>query len=138
MKSDLYINLLEADTMDNEILPSEHPSFLDQVIIFGSDTLGEGSEDLGEILIRGYIYSLAECRPYPKALLFINSAVKLTISGSNVLSSIRKMESQGVQILSCGTSLDFYNIKDQLCVGGVTNMYDIVQIINSAKNTIRL
>ncbi len=88
---------------------------------------------LGAISIR-----LTEVEPYPKALLFLNSGVNLTVTDSPVIEHLRVLESKGVEILSCGTCLDYFNLKDKLGVGGVTNMYTIVETMNKAKNTISL
>ncbi len=132
----LDTNSMEIKSAD--VLGENNSTLLNQVIVFGSDKFGEGNAELGEILIKGYIYSLMECPPYPKAMLFINSGVKLTALDSPVIEDLRELESKGVEILSCGTCLDFYNIKDKLCVGGVTNMYAIVEMMNSAGNTIKI
>ena len=57
---------------------------------------------------------------------------KLTVQGSDVLDDLKKLESKGVQILVCGTCLNYFEIKDKLAVGIVSNMYDIVEIMSSA------
>ena len=44
------------------------------------------------------------------------------------------MQENGTQIVSCGTCLDFYNLKDQVKVGTIGNMYDIVDSLNQATN----
>ena len=62
----------------------------------------------------------------------------MTIEDSEVLEHLRILESEGVEILSCGTCLYYYHIKDKLAVGGVTNMYTIVDTMNNAKNTVKL
>lgn len=121
-----------------EVLPEGKPNFKDLVLLIGNDKLGDGEDQLGEILMKGYMYTLTENKPYPKALLFVNRGVYLTIEDSEVLEHIRTLEAEGVEVLSCGTCLDYYHIKDKLAVGGVTNMYTIVDTMNSAKNTVRL
>lgn len=132
-----YIEIFKGEGMGAEIMGEQKPSLQDLVILFATDKLGQGDDTLGEVLMKGYIYSLTECKPYPKALLFINSAVNLTVEGSSVLENLRDLEKLGVEILSCGTCLDFFHLKDKLGVGGVTNMYSIVEITNGAKNTIK-
>jgi len=103
-----------------------------------NDKLGDGDAQLGEILMKGYMYTLTENKPYPKSILFVNRGVFLAVEGSEVLDHIRTLESEGVEILSCGTCLDYYHIKDKLSVGGVSNMYTIVDTMNNAKNTVTL
>lgn len=112
--------------------------FKDTVILFSKDRLGDGSEELGKILVKGFIYSLTESTPFPSTLLFLNGGVRLTVKDSPVLDDLKKLESEGVEILSCGTCLDFFKLKDALAVGGVTNMYTIVEKMKNATNTITL
>ncbi|WP_432405896.1 sulfurtransferase-like selenium metabolism protein YedF [Wukongibacter sp. M2B1] len=137
VNGDYYVNISKG-ILENDFIPENRPSNRDLVILLGKDSMGEGSDELGKVLIKGYFYTLTESKPFPKAILFVNSAVKLTTEGSEVIEHIRKLESEGVEILSCGTCLDYFNIKDKLIVGGVSNMYTIVEKMNEAKNTIRL
>jgi selenium metabolism protein YedF len=88
--------------------------------------------------MKGFIYTLTESKPYPKALLFVNSGVRLTTEGAEVIGYLRQLEGEGVEILSCGTCLDYFNLKNKLLVGGVSNMYTIVEKMNGAKNTIKI
>ncbi len=110
----------------------------DLVVLISTDKFGEGSEELGKLLMKSYVYALTEVMPQPTALIFLNSGVKLTIKDSEVIDHIRTLESRGVEVLSCGTCLDYYKIKDQLAVGGISNMYTIVEKLNNAGNTIKL
>ncbi len=135
--NNFYVNIYK-DMVSNEFIPEKKNNTQDLVILIGKDTMGEGSNELGEILMKGYIYTLTESKPYPKSILFINAGVKLTTDGSEVINHIRKLEAAGVEILSCGTCLDYFNLKDKLIVGGVTNMYTIVERMNGAKNTLKL
>ena len=105
-----------------------------EVVLIGSNLLGSGDEELGRILMKGFIYTLSETKPYPKKMLFINTGVKLTAENEEAIENLKKMEAEGVEILSCGTCLDFYNIKDNLAVGRVANMYDIVEALKQNPN----
>lgn len=136
--SDFYIDIYKGELLAKEIMPEKKPSIYETVIVVGKDKLGEGNDELGEVLMNGYFYTLTEVEPYPKAILFLNGGVNLTIEGSKVLEHLRILESQGVEILSCGTCLDYYMAKDKLAVGGVSNMFTIVEHMNKAKNTIRI
>lgn len=108
------------------------------VIIIGNDKLGAGSDELGSILMKSYLYALSESENPPSDLIFLNSGVKLAIEGSDCLSSIKALSEKGVNIMSCGTCLDFYNLKDKLAVGEITNMYTIVEKMNKSGNTIKI
>lgn len=50
---------------------------------------------------------------------------------------LKKMEAQGVEILTCGTCLNFYGLTDKLAVGSVTNMYTIVEKLAGAGKVIK-
>lgn len=108
----------------------------DLVILVTKNYFGEGDLELGKILIRSYIYALTEVQPYPKSILFLNSGVNLVVEGSESVEHLRSLEANGVEILSCGTCLDYYRLKDKLVVGGISNMYTMVEKLNGTKNTI--
>jgi selenium metabolism protein YedF len=108
------------------------------VILISNDKLGLGDDKLGITLMKSYLYALSESDVLPSDLLFINSGVKLTLETSDCLDSIKKLKEKGVNILSCGTCLDFYNLKEKLAVGEITNMYTIVEKMNTADKTISL
>lgn len=116
----------------------EPNTFKDTTIIIGSDKMGDGSEELGKILMKGFLYTLTESIPYPSTILFFNDGVKLTVEGSESLEDLKNLEEQGVEILSCGTCLNYYEIADKLQVGEVTNMYTIVEKMKNATNTITI
>lgn len=107
-------------------------------IVISNDKLGLGDDTLGTALMKSYMYALTESDNLPCDLLFLNAGVKLAVEGSDCLDSIKTLKEKGVNILSCGTCLDFYGLKEKLAVGEITNMYTIVEKMNSADNTIKL
>ncbi len=109
-----------------------------KVVVFSSRTMGKGSEELGEILIKSFIYTLTESTPYPSTMIFYNGGVYLTCEGSPVLEDLKKLEKEGVEIISCGTCLDYYNLKDKLQVGEISNMYTIYDKMRDAANIINI
>lgn len=110
----------------------------DTVYVMTQDVVGHGNRELGAVLMKGLIYTLLETTPLPKALLFMNAGILLTVEGSPVLAHLSQMAQDGVEILSCGTCLDYYEVKDKLAVGGVTNMYTIVETMSAAGKVITL
>lgn len=110
----------------------------DKVVVFSSNTMGKGSEELGKVLIKSFIYTLTETSPYPATLIFYNGGVHLTCEGSPVLEDLKKLEDEGVEIISCGTCLDYFNIKDKLQVGQISNMYTIYDKMANAGNIINI
>ncbi|MBO0469563.1 sulfurtransferase-like selenium metabolism protein YedF [Enterococcus sp. DIV0242_7C1] len=114
---------------------SEQPD-QELVIAFGRKTMGEGDPDLGEILLKNFIYSLTELETPPEHLLFFNSGAYLTNKGSNALKDLHRLEEKGTQISTCGACLDFYQIKESLAIGEITNMYGITEVMAQAKKVI--
>lgn len=106
--------------------------------VIGKNTLGSGSEKLGALLMKSFIFTISETKPYPSFMIFLNGGVKLTTQGSESIEDLMKLEKAGVKIVSCGTCLDFFEIKGKLLVGEVSNMYDIVETINNSDNTIMI
>ena len=128
-----YIKIKKAD---GAMKPERKENSI--VIVITSDKLGQGAEELGKVLMKSYTYALTETTPLPKAVLFLNSGVKLTVEGSEVLKNIKKLEDSGVEIVSCGTCLDFYQLKEKLQLGIVGNMYSIIEKMNSAGKVINI
>ena len=108
----------------------------DLIYIIPTETLGHGDGDLGRILMKSFVKTILEVSPLPREIFFYNSGVKLTAKGSEVIEPLKELAEMGVKILSCGTCLDFYNLKKELQVGEVTNMYNIVESMITAKKTI--
>ncbi len=107
------------------------------VILVTSDKLGE-EEELGRLLMKGFLSTLKEASRRPSKLLFMNTGVFLTAEGSPVLEVLRELETQGVEIYSCGTCLDYFRLKDKLAVGQITNMYDTVENLTGASLVVRV
>jgi selenium metabolism protein YedF len=100
--------------------------------------LGTGDEELGFILMKAFLNTLWDVSPRPTKIMFLNDGVRLTTEGSDVLDVLHLLENEGVEIFSCGTCLEFYEIKDKLQVGQVTNMYDTVDSLLSAGKIIKI
>lgn len=108
------------------------------VVAVDSDTMGRGDEELGHILMKGLIYALAHQDRVPQKMIFFNGGAHLTCEGSDSLEDIKELESRGTTILTCGTCLDFYGIREKLAVGGVTNLYEIAEVISSQPGVVTL
>lgn len=109
----------------------------DQVVVISSSTMGNGNDELGAVLIKGFLYALSQQDTLPGTILFYNGGVKLACEGSASLEDLKSMEAQGVEILACGTCLNFYELTDHLAVGSVTNMYEIVERMTQARQVIK-
>jgi len=102
------------------------------VIVIPENKMGRGNDELGTVLIKAFLHTVAGQAKKPDVMIFYNTGVKLTVQGSDVLEDLKQLESEGVQILVCGTCLNYFEIKDKLAAGVVSNMYDIVEIMSNA------
>ena len=122
---------------DEVIACSVTPGAAGTVVVFDGTTMGRGDEALGKTLLKGFVYALSQLDTLPETLLFYNGGASLTCEGSPVLDDLRSMETQGAELLTCGTCLDYYGLKDSLRVGAVTNMYTITEKLAGAVRIIK-
>ena len=107
------------------------------IAVLSANTMGNGEEQLGKLLMKSFIFALTKQDQLPETILCYNSGAYLTCEGSDSLEDLKSLEAEGVKILTCGTCLDFYNLKEKLAVGGVTNMYEIIEIMENAGTIVR-
>lgn len=107
------------------------------VVVLSANVMGGGEEKLGKALMKAFVFALTKQDILPETVMCYNSGAYLTCEGSDSLEDFRALEAEGVNIMTCGTCLDFYGIKEKLAVGTVTNMYDIVETMENAKSVIR-
>ncbi|OPX98093.1 MAG: SirA-like protein [Syntrophorhabdus sp. PtaU1.Bin002] len=109
-----------------------------RVLVFVSgETMGQGSDELGQILMRSFLYTLKELKPMPWRIIFVNSGVKLAVEGSPYIDTLNELAAQGTDIISCGTCLDYFQIKDKVRTGRISNMYEIESSFLEATNVIK-
>lgn len=107
------------------------------VVVIASDGMGEPEKELGKILLKGFLYSLAHAELLPDVVLFYNGGAKLTTADSPVLEDLKLLDQVGVKLLTCGTCMKFQNLGEKPAVGGVTNMYEITETMLHAARLIR-
>ena len=134
-----------GDHAENEQTPAEEETVVctpdarkgNKVIVISANQMGSGSEELGKTLLKGFLYAVTQQEELPKTMLFYNSGVYMTCEDSPSLEDLKSLEAQGANIMSCGTCLNYYGLTDQLKVGSVTNMYDIVETMEQADSIIK-
>lgn len=107
------------------------------VVVLSSDKMGEGDEALGTVLMKGFIYALTGRDELPDTVLMYNNGAKLSVEGSDFLEDLKLLESQGVEILTCGTCLNHYGLTEKLAVGSITNMYVICEKMMEAGRVVK-
>jgi selenium metabolism protein YedF len=107
------------------------------VVYVSSEGMGRGSDELGATLMAAFLDTLSQFKDELTHLIFVNAGAKLTVEGSPVLGQIRQLEEMGIEVLVCGTCLNFYGIADKLVVGSVSNMFAIIETLSMAGRIIR-
>jgi len=113
----------EVDIADN---PARNSAY---IVVFSSEKMGEGNDDLGLILTKSFITTLLESELKPAYMLFYNSGVKLATEGSIVEEGLAKLEKSGVKLLLCGTCVNFFNLKKEIRIGIISNMYEMSEVM---------
>jgi selenium metabolism protein YedF len=126
----------EAIAADEKAYCASEPPKRTHVIVFKSDTMGNGPAELGTILMKAFVNTIKEVKPLPGHLVFYNTGVHLVVEGSALAGPLSELEQVGVKILACGTCLDYFNLKSKLKVGIVSNMYTILEAVSNAGNVI--
>ena len=106
------------------------------IVVINTDSVGHGDEKLGKILLKSFIYSLTGQDVLPEYILLYNGGVKLTVEDSDSFQDLKDLEETGVKIMSCGICLDYYDLKDKMSVGEVTNMFRIVELMRTANRVV--
>ena len=115
-----------------EINPGTGPN----VFVIASDTMGKGNDELGAALMKAFIHTISDLEKLPDTLIFYNTGVKLAVKDSDVIDDLNKLENAGVEILICGTCANFFNIKEDVSAGIISNMYDIAGTMSRAEKIV--
>jgi len=133
-----------GDTFQLELSPGEKPAGVvghavsgPTVVFIAADQMGSGDPQLGHLLIKNYLFTLAENDAAPDLLLFVNGGARLTVTGSDVIEPLQKLVDLGADIATCGLCLEFFGLQEALAVGRVTNMLEIATALQSAGRVIR-
>ena len=106
------------------------------VYVISSASMGRGNDDLGRALLQSYIQTIHEIIPLPEKILLYNEGVRLVAEDSGALNALAQLQGQGVEILACGTCLNFYELRASLKVGKITDMYEIMNTVNNAAKVV--
>jgi selenium metabolism protein YedF len=95
-------------------------------IIINGETLGRGSDDLGQTLMGNFLRKLWASPAKPQVVAFYNSGVKLLMVGSPVLDALDGLAHAGVELIACGTCVKYFGLEDRLGTGRISDMQEIV------------
>jgi selenium metabolism protein YedF len=134
---DFHLRIQKTGSKDKEKVTPRNEETKRVVVYINSHLLGGGDEILGSFLMKSFLKTLLELETKPSRLILVNSGVQLGAENSKVLESLQSLWEKGVEIVYCGTCIDFYELKGKMKVGVVSNMYDILQSMLEADRVIR-
>jgi selenium metabolism protein YedF len=120
------------ETVTRKGTPVHSPLQADLAVVLSHDRMGRGDDELGQVLMRSFLHTLAEMDEIPARVALYNTGVKLAVEGSDVIDDLRALQGRGVDIMVCGTCLNYFNLTDRLAAGRVSNMYDIAACMTTA------
>ena len=120
-------------TLEAKLIPSQAPS----LVVISSEMMGAGDNNLGKLLIKGFIFALTQLETLPTTIILYNTGVRHGLKTSESIKDLQYLYQNGVEVLVCGTCLNHFNVTDELAVGEITNMYDIVNLMQQAHCVIR-
>ena len=126
-----------AEVAEEEITCSPDTRKNGMVVVLSANVMGTGDEKLGKALMKAFVFAVTKQDALPETIVCYNTGAYLTCEDADTLEDLKSLEAEGVNILTCGTCLDFYGIKEKLAVGSVTNMYEIVETMEKAKVVVR-
>ena len=137
-----YLRMIRGDFAElEEGLPEKLPTSSKQkniVILMGSKSMGRGNPELGLKLTKLFLKSLSHGGVTPRAIVFVNDAVELAIDGSPVIDELTVLSEQGVQVMSCLSSLDEIEAEEKIAVGSQVDMAKICEVLMTAWKVVSL
>jgi len=129
------ISLAEAEDYCTDTIAHFHKG--DFIIAITSDKMGEGDEDLGQLLMSNFIKAIKDLDKLPRKMVFYNRGVTLVTRTSPLITHLLDLEKMGVELLLCATCVNHYKLEDAVGAGILSNMYTIVEEMASAGSIVR-
>lgn len=107
------------------------------IVVLDSDEVGHGDSTLGRQLAKSFISSLTEQDVLPEYILMFNSSVKLAVKDTDTVEDLVALEKMGVHVLECGICVNYFDLKDQLGVGSITNMFRITELMRTSQRVVK-
>jgi selenium metabolism protein YedF len=136
MKDDTFIvriTKVPLQKASHQVADEEEGAGETVAYLFDADFIGSNRE-LGKVLINGFLNAIEALPKRTSTIVLISTGVKLATTGSYVLEPLTKLCDSGFTLLICGTCLDFFNIREKVQVGTVSNALVIMEtLINASK-----
>jgi selenium metabolism protein YedF len=139
IKKQQPVNSGDCQVMTEAIIAGKEPGTItgQTVFVISSDVMGEGNDELGTILMRAFIHTVGELDCPPAVMIFYNTGVRLTASDSAVIDDLKALEGKGVELMICGTCVNYFKLGGRLGAGKISNMYDITDVLSAAGRIVK-
>lgn len=140
---ELLLNPAEATALSEEkpleeYCRPEDGAAKDYVVVFARDRIGDGTEELGKMLVGGFLETFMALDRLPEKIIFINSGIFLILKGSPYLAALKNLEDKGVKLMACGTCMEHYGQVKEMALGEISNAYDILSALTGAGKVLNL
>lgn len=109
---------------------------MSKTVIISGESLGSGSDELGRQLMGSFLRKLWALPDKPASIVFYNTGVRLLAEGSGVLDALAGLSEAGVDLVACGTCVNYLNLKDKMVAGRVSNMSEIAATLLSGNQIV--
>jgi len=109
----------------------------DYAVEINSEFMGSGDDNLGKKLMKSFFISLSCLEKLPSVVVFYNSGVKLAVKDSEIAEYLVELEKKGVELILCGTCVDYFRLDGKLCAGKIGDMYLILKKLSHSGKVIR-
>lgn len=144
------IRLERGDKAETSMAPPEHthpqpkgsstvtvPSAVGTVLFLSKDHLGEGDPDFSKTLCNLFLQTLFDSGHRPRAILLINTGVRLLAKDSPALKVLNDFKNEGIEVLACGLCVEFYGLKGEIPAEQITNMFAICEYLYAADKVLQ-
>jgi intracellular sulfur oxidation DsrE/DsrF family protein len=108
------------------------------VILITNDGMGRADKSLQHTLVGKYLELLLANGDLPAAICFYTDGVKLVVESSPVLTQLAALEQKGVRLVVCSTCLSYFGLTENVRVGIIGGMGDIIAAQAGAEKVITL
>jgi selenium metabolism protein YedF len=129
--------ILSANPAENCTAEIPHFTKGDFIVVFTSDRMGDGDEELGHLLIINFVKAIKDLDRLPDKIVFYNKGVFIGAESSSVSDYLKEIEKMGVVLLFCATCVKYYSLEEKIKVGTLSNMFEIAQVMASASNIVK-
>lgn len=134
-----YILILsKVNAVIDAVLPLEQHELSNTALFITHDSIGEDVGELGKNLMQMFLYTATQTMPFPKTILLMNKGVFLVTENQQTIAHMQVLQENGCVILVCGACVDFYDVKDKLAVGILSNMYEIYETMHTVDKVIKI